>query len=402
MKSLKELYKVGPGPSSSHTIWPQRAANIFKNKNPEATRFEVTLYWSLSLTGKGHLTDFIILKTLHPTETKIIRIDNELEFHPNWMKFEAYDKENNLLDTWTTYSVWGWALSSPEEKKTDSQNIYDLTTMNDIMDRCVNNNKEIWQYVEDREWVEIWDYLAWIWNTMKDSIDRWIKNKWKIPWPLNLQRKAWEYLDKWIFHDLHRYWFLFWYTLAVAEENWSGWEIVTAPTCWAAGVVPGLMKYIQSNYSLPDEKIIKWLAVGWIVGNLAKFNASISGAEVGCQWEVWVACSMAAAAAAYLLNWTVKQIEYAAEIWLEHHLWMTCDPVLGLVQIPCIERNAMAALRAMDAAKFALMWDGNHLISYDEVVKVMYETGKDLQSHYRETAQWWLAKMFQKKYNYSL
>lgn len=401
MYSLKELYKIGKGPSSSHTMGPQRAAEIFVSRHPDATSFVVTLYGSLAATGHGHMTDVAITEVLEavaPVEI-IWRPDIFLPFHPNAMNFKAMDDSGRAAEDWTVYSVGGGALSrGPEDGSLSAGEVYPLNTLTEIMHWCEDNGCSYWEYVEQCESPEIWPYLQGIWDAMKASIERGINHEGVLPGPLHLARKAPTYYVKASGYkpNLQTKGLVFSYALAVSEENASGGIIVTAPTCGSSGVVPAVLYHLANGHGFKDERILHALATAGLIGNVVKQNASISGAEVGCQGEVGVACAMAAAAACQLFGGSPAQIEYAAEMGLEHHLGMTCDPICGLVQIPCIERNAFAAVRALDANLYSAFSDGKHRVSFDHVVEVMKQTGKDLPSLYKETSEGGLAKRFAK------
>lgn len=401
MKSLKELYKIGRGPSSSHTMGPSKAAKLFLESHPDAARFEVTLYGSLAATGKGHLTDVAILDVLErggkvPVEI-IWQPEIFLPYHPNGMKFVAFDTEGNRSEESIVYSIGGGALSAGEGNTVgEGPDIYELSTIADIMSWCRANGRSYWEYAAECEDADIWDYLAEVWATMKAAVERGIDSEGAIPGPLHLARKATRYYVKASGYkaNLQTRGLVYSYALAVSEENASGGVVVTAPTCGSSGVVPAVLYHLQKGHGFSDKRILHALAVGGLFGNVVKTNASISGAEVGCQGEVGVACAMASAATCHLFGGSPTQIEYAAEMGLEHHLGMTCDPVGGLVQIPCIERNAMAAARALDANIYASFSDGFHRVSFDDVVEVMKQTGHDLPSLYKETAEGGLAKGF--------
>lgn len=397
MDSLKELYKIGNGPSSSHTMGPQKAAKIFRDKNPNAEFYKVELYGSLAATGKGHLTDWVIIETLKPKACEIIwKPQIVKEFHTNGMMFQAFDKEENLLETWEVYSVGGGSIMEASESRIGRSEIYPLTKLEDIIKWCKDNCKELWEYVEEYEDKDIWAYLMKIWHSMEKTIDIGLSKTGVLPGTLKYPRKAQMFYKKARREGsrLKNTGLTFAYALAVSEENGGGGIVVTAPTCGACGVVPAVLRSIKEELSLDEEEILKGLAIGGLIGNLIKENASISGAEVGCQGEVGAACSMAAAIATYFYGGTLRQIEYAAEMALEHHLGMTCDPVGGYVQVPCIERNAVAAERALSAANYSLFTDGSHRVSFDEVVITMMETGKDLKCAYRETSEGGLAKNY--------
>ncbi|EQF22990.1 L-serine ammonia-lyase [Clostridioides difficile CD160] len=394
MDTLKELFKIGSGPSSSHTMGPQRAAERFKNENPDAESFRAILYGSLAATGKGHLTDYIIEKTIAPKKVEIVWEEDIIkDFHPNGMKFEALDKEGNVTAEWTVYSVGGGTIAEEGQRNSKSNSIYHLDTMDEIVKWCKENNKTLVDFVLECEPKDIKDYITTIKDAMRKSIDDGLSTDEIIPGKLLLKRRASTFYNAYQ-KDKNFSTLVYAYALAASEQNASGNIIVTAPTCGSAGVIPGIFFAMQDFYKYDDEKIIEALLVAGIIGNIIKTNASISGAEVGCQGEVGAACSMAAAAVAYLKGGTIDHIEYAAEIALEHHLGMTCDPVYGYVQIPCIERNAMAAQRAYDAANYALLTDGSHSVSLDQVVETMKETGIDMMDKYKETAKGGLAKHF--------
>ena len=394
MESLKKLFKIGNGPSSSHTMGPKKAAEQFGRKNAKATSFRITLYGSLAATGQGHFTDVAIRQALMPKRAEIVwKPDMFLSFHPNGMLFEAI-QSGKVVDNWTIYSIGGGDLAD-EHTSITQESIYEMRTMAEILRWCQQTGKAFWEYVEDTEGKEIWDYLKEVWDTMKKGIERGIDTEGVIPGGLSLHRKASSYFTKARSYtdSLRSRAFIYAYALATSEENASGNVIVTAPTCGSSGVLPAVLYHLQTKHGFRELKIIKALGTAGLIGNIVKTNASISGALVGCQGEIGVACSMAAAAATQLFGGTIAQIEYAAEMGLEHHLGLTCDPVCGLVQIPCIERNAFAAVRALDACSFAMLSDGNHLVSFDKVVQTMKQTGHDLPSLYKETSLGGLAKM---------
>ena len=397
MKSIKELYRIGTGPSSSHTMGPRKAAEMFLTRHPEAASFKVTLYGSLAATGKGHMTDVAIIDTLEPTapvdliwQPKIF-----LPFHPNGMNFIALDADGNELENWTVYSVGGGALAEDNKQASlESPEVYGMNSMTEILDWCEHTGKSYWEYVKECEDPDIWDYLREVWNTMKESVQRGLEQEGVLPGPLNLRRKASTYYIRATGYkaSLQSRGLVFAYALAVSEENASGGKIVTAPTCGSCGVMPAVLYHLAKSRDFSEMRILRALATAGLIGNIVKQNASISGAEVGCQGEVGVACAMASAAANQLFGGSPAQIEYAAEMGLEHHLGMTCDPVCGLVQIPCIERNAYAAARALDANLYSSFTDGIHRVSFDKVIQVMKQTGHDLPSLYKETSEGGLAK----------
>ena len=394
MESLKELYKAGNGPSSSHTMGPQRAAEQFKNKYPEAASFKAHLYGSLAATWEGHLTDYILKKTLEPKHVEIIwREDIVKPYHPNGMMLEAIDAEGNVIGDWTIYSVGGGTIAEEGMRNAGGNDTYPHSTMEEIIAWCKENHKNFVDYVKTYDDEDIMDFLVTIKDAMKQSIIDGLNTTEVIPGKLNLERKA-HYFYKQYLANKELNTLLYSYALAASEQNASGNVIVTAPTCGSAGVLPGVFFAMQDFYGYSDEMILEALAVAGLVGVLVKRNGSVSGAEVGCQGEVGVACAMAAAAVAFLKGGSLRQIEYAAEIGLEHHLGMTCDPAYGYVQIPCIERNAMGAQRAVDAANYALLTDGEHHVTFDQIVKIMDETGRDLMDKYRETSKGGIAQLF--------
>ena len=399
MQSLRELYRYGMGPSSSHTMGPRRAAEIFRDRQAQAGAVRVTLYGSLSLTGRGHLTDKAVAGGLHPLTCEVIWSPDTLPFHPNGMRFEALDDSGRLVDSWTVFSIGGGELREEGGQGAETPDVYDLNTMHDILTWAQDQGRPIWALALEAEGAALQDYLALIWQRMQEALQSGLKTEGALPGGLNLQRKAHSFLTraKQLRKSVSRTGMLSAYALAVSEHNAAGGFVVTAPTCGSCGVLPAVLKYLQKDMGLDDAAILKALATAGLVGNVVKKNASIAGAEVGCQGEVGVACAMAAAAAAQLIGGSPQQVEYAAEMGLEHHLGLTCDPILGLVQVPCIERNAFAAIRALAAAEYALLSDGRHLISFDQVVEVMQQTGHDLPPIYRETALGGLARVFQSK-----
>lgn len=400
MESIRELYRIGYGPSSSHTMGPRKAAEVFRQRNPSVTKYRVILYGSLAATGKGHLTDIAIQEAFSPVPVKIIWKPNDvLPFHPNGMQFEAFLANGEVSKPWQVYSLGGGAIG--DETTLQLKGVYNLKTLARILKRCDKRGQSFWEYVEECEGKEIWTFLKEIWHAMQQSMNQGLKVEGVLPGDLGIPRKAWAFYRKTINAGEHskRQGLLSAYALAVAEENAAGRQVVTAPTCGSCGVFPSVLRYVQQAFHCPDESILHALATAGLIGNLIKHNASISGAQVGCQGEIGAACAMAAGAATQLMGGTVRQVEYAAAMALEHHLGLTCDPVAGLVQIPCIERNAFAANRAMNCADYALFTDGMHLIPFDEVVSVMWETGNNLPSLYRETALGGLAAAYKRRVN---
>lgn len=404
MESIKKIFKIGHGPSSSHTMGPRYATERFVKRVGQLVeaqpalkgvgKFEVTLYGSLAATGRGHLTDVAINDILMPlAETEIIWYpDVFLPLHPNGMKFRALSVGGDVIDDWTIYSVGGGDLAE-EGQVSQRKQIYDMSTIADIEAWCQQHGKTYWEYVDECEDDDLWDYLKRVWETMKACIKRGLDEEGVLPGPLGVRRKAVSYnvRAQGYSGSLRSRGLVYSYALAVGEENASGGEIVTAPTCGSCGVLPAVLYHIYTIKEFSERRILRALATAGLFGNVVKNNASISGAEVGCQGEVGVACAMASAAAAQLFGGTPTQIEYAAEMGLEHHLGLTCDPMCGLVQIPCIERNAFAAARALDSNLFSSFSDGTHHVSFDKVVAVMKQTGKDLPSLYKETSEGGLA-----------
>lgn len=398
MESISEIYRIGTGPSSSHTMGPRKAAQQFKESVPQAVRFNVDLYGSLAATGKGHLTDKALEDVLSPAGEVTINwlADTVLDYHTNGMKFSAYDKDGNVLSEKIVFSVGGGKIvwqDEIESGESSVKSIYPMKRISDILEWCEKTGRTYWEYVDDCEGEWIWDYLHEVWEVMKAAVERGLEAEGVLPGGLGVRRKAVSYYMKASGYssNLKSRGLVYSYALAVSEENASGGMIVTAPTCGSCGVLPAVLYHLYLSRGFSEKRILRALATAGIFGNVVKTNASISGAEVGCQGEVGVACAMAAAAASQLFGGSPAQIEYAAEMGLEHHLGLTCDPVCGLVQIPCIERNAYAAARALDSNLYASFSDGVHSVSFDRVVSVMKQTGHDLPSVYKETSQGGLA-----------
>ncbi len=397
MESIREIYKIGRGPSSSHTMGPSRACKIFMEDNPSADRFEVTLFGSLAKTGKGHRTDYVIEQTFGEIPVKI-NFDYEKEDlpHPNTLEISAFCN-NAEINRKTVCSVGGGTIKFLGDADKTKVNVYSEKTFAQIEKACERDNIDLYAYVEKYEGKEIYDYLSAVWQQMKSTIDLGLHTEGVLHGGLNIKRKAKMLYQKGIkkaFGHEKAIYMISSYAYAASEQNASGEMMVTAPTCGASGVLPAVLLFKQQELGYTDEEIISALAVAGIVGNVIKENASISGAECGCQAEIGTACVMAASALAYLKGLSIRQIECAAEIALEHHLGLTCDPVNGLVQIPCIERNAVAAMRAVDAVSLAEMLYEDRKISLDTVVKTMYTTGKDLSCRYRETSEGGLALQY--------
>jgi L-serine dehydratase len=385
MESLRELYRIGAGPSSSHTMGPQRAALRFRARHP-ADAYRVTFYGSLGATGRGHQADLAVERAFAPARVELLwRPEVVLPFHPNGMDFEAPAPGAR----WRVYSIGGGALR--EEGEAPPAPTYAVSTMEAVLAWCGREGEPLWRLAEVSEGPAVWDFLAECWTAMQAAIRRGLEAEGALPGGLKLRRKAKELrLRSAPGGATGR---LSSYAHAVMEENAAAGIVVTAPTCGACGTLPAVLKHLQDVNGVGDRDVLRALATAGLVGLLVKTNASISGAEVGCQGEVGTACAMAAAAAAQLLGATPRQVEYAAEMGLEHHLGLTCDPVLGLVQIPCIERNAFAATRALSCAEYALLGDGSHRVSFDQVVRTMAETGRSLPSAFRETSEGGLARV---------
>lgn len=401
MDSIKKIFRIGKGPSSSHTMAPRRAARMFADRAPYAAGYQVILYGSLAATGKGHMTDEAVLEVLAPLAPTQIgwKPEEFLPYHPNGMKFEALDDKGGVTDSWTTYSIGGGDLSDDPSVLPDGRPLYEMNTIREIQDWCEKTGHAYWEYVELCEGKEIWDYLETVWKVMCEAICRGLETEGLLPGGLGVRRKASDYLirAKGFTDSLRHRGMIYSYALATSEENASGGIIVTAPTCGSCGVLPAVLYHLKQTRDFRDSRILRAIATAGLFGNVVKHNASVSGAQVGCQGEVGVACAMAAAAACQLFGGAPAQIEYAAEMGLEHHLGLTCDPVCGLVQIPCIERNAFAAARAFDANIYASFSDGRHRVTFDKVVEVMRQTGHDLPSLYKETATGGLAKNYERK-----
>ena len=398
MQSIKYIYKIGHGPSSSHTMGPSKAASVMMERFPNADNFKVTLFGSLALTGKGHLTDKIIIQTFDtlPCDIKFDYL-TECPYHPNTLDISAY-KGDELLGTHRFFSIGGGSIEIEGEGKYVEEMIYPHKNFTEIRKYLEENNMSIPEYVLQVEGEGIKDYLLEVYMRMKDTIKSGLAKSGKLPGTLGVERKAQQINKKFVMDTsmvLNKK--IFAYAYAVSEENASGNIVVTAPTCGACGVLPSVLYGLQKEYQFSLDEIIDALMVAGLFGNVVKNNASISGAEAGCQAEIGTACAMTAAACAYLFDLCLDDIEQAAEVALEHHLGLTCDPIDGYVQIPCIERNAVCALRALDSAKLVrFMGDSEHKISFDMVCKTMLETGRDLHQKYRETAEGGLAKEYRK------
>lgn len=400
MESLTELYKIGTGPSSSHTMGPEKAASIFKKRNPDADRFSCILYGSLAKTGKGHGTDVVIKNTFSPIKCDITYNYSDTKLvHPNTLEFIAL-KGGTIVDKQRILSVGGGSIVDENEKHSSARRIYTLNSFKDISEYCKSRKIRLWQYVIETEASDFYDYMLTIWEAMKASVENGLNDDGILPGGLGVNKKAkylynYQHIDESAETRENR--IVCSYAFAVSEQNASLGKVVTAPTCGAAGVLPAVLYYQQHKHRRSDEQIIHALMTAGLIGNLIKTNASISGAECGCQAEIGSACAMAAAALGELHNLNMDSIEYAAEIAIEHHLGLTCDPINGLVQIPCIERNAVAAMRAINAVNLASFLSETRKISLDKVIIAMKETGRDLKMQYKETAEGGLASIMHRE-----
>ena len=401
MQSIRTLYKVGKGPSSSHTMGPERAAKLFREMTPEADRYEVILYGSLAKTGVGHGTDRVLVDTLAPYPAKIVfaSVDPGNMKHPNTLDLIAY-KDNKETQRIRVESIGGGDIVVEGETQHTDAEVYPENSFAEIARFCQWRHVSLPQYVELNEGPEIWGFLEHIWHVMRQSIQDGLAAEGILPGGLNVQRKAKYLYERTHLLDLpqvRELQLVCSYAFAVAEQNAGNGTVVTAPTCGSCGVLPAVLMYMQEKYDLPDRKIAEALGVAGLFGNLVRHNASISGAECGCQAEIGTACSMAAAAMGELTGLTIEEQEYAAEIAMEHQLGLTCDPICGLVQIPCIERNAVAAKRAIDASNLSHMLVGTRTISFDMVVRTMYETGINMNRAFRETSEGGLARLYSRR-----
>lgn len=400
MESLRELYRIGYGPSSSHTMGPRAAALHFLQVYPDGLHYEADLYGSLAATGKGHLTDKALREVFSASQKEIEIIwypEIEKPFHPNALILRQLDQQNQAVFEQTYYSVGGGKILVEGEEAAHSSEVYpkEYSKMRQILEYCAEEGLQIWEFALQWEDPEILSYMEEVWTVMSEAVERGIDAEGVLPGGLKLPRKASGYNAKSsdFSNSMGNTALALSYALAVSEENAGGGKIVTAPTCGSCGVLPGVLYYLAKQYKLPKVRILRALLTAGIIGNIVKANGSISGAEVGCQGEIGVACAMAGAAATQLMGGSIFQIEYAAEMGLEHHLGLTCDPMRGLVQIPCIERNALATMRSLDHCTYALLGDGRHKVSFDNVIEVMLETGQALPSLYRETSKGGLAKV---------
>ena len=395
MRTIKTVYKIGQGPSSSHTVGPFRAARWFLNHYPEADSYEVTLFGSLAFTGEGHGTGKAIRRVL-PDARLIFDKETEDLPHPNTMLFKAF-RGGQLLGEKQIMSIGGGSIRWPGEWHEEDREIYPQKNLGEMLYYCYQEGIRLLDLIKRTEGPGLTPYLANIWAAMRESIERSMQAEGVLPGGLNIIRRANDLLYTRCYNespDVTMNRTIAAYAFAVSEENASEGVVVTAPTCGACGVLPAVLYYMQEDRGFPEEEILDALAVAALIGNVIRTNASISGAECGCQAEIGSACSMAAAALAALYKLEDNQIEYAAEIAMEHSLGLTCDPVNGLVQIPCIERNAVAAMRAITSVNLSRFLTGTRKISFDEVVQTMYRTGRDMNKKYRETSHGGLAALY--------
>ena len=400
MRSIRDIYKIGKGPSSSHTMGPERAARIFKQEHPDAEKFRVVLFDSQAKTGVGHGTDRVLREVLSPVPTEIVFATEDPGNlrHPNTLDFYAVEHGEESAPM-RVQSVGGGDIVIEGRASTVDEDVYPENSLAEIVQFCKWRKIRLWEYVEMTEGTEIWTFLAGVWKTMRWAIADGLHAEGVLPGGLHLERKAkllYQQADRNQLVQVRETRIICAYAFAVSEQNADNGTIVTAPTCGSCGVVPAVLRYMQEQHGFSDEKILHALAVAGLIGNLIKHNASISGAECGCQAEVGSACAMASAALAELCDMNLAQIEYAAEIALEHHLGLTCDPICGLVQIPCIERNAVAAMRAMNALNLAYFLYDTRSISFDMVVKTMYQTGINIAKAFRETSEGGLARLYRR------
>lgn len=394
MRSIQTVYRIGHGPSSSHTVGPYRAAKIFGARHTDADAYRVVLYGSLACTGEGHGTVYAIQSALPGTEVLFDRQKKDLP-HPNTMHFLALKSGHVIADTWM-FSIGGGSVRIENEDSEDEREVCPFTCLAEILQECRDKKLTLSRFIALTEGSNLRGYLSEVWETMKDAIRRGLAGQGVLPGGLNVARKARTLYEKRCYNessDVTMQRTISSYAYAVSEENAAGHIVVTAPTCGSCGVLPAVMYYMHEDRGFPEEEILDALAVAALFGNVIRTNASISGAECGCQAEIGSACSMTAAALASLYRLNLDQIEYAAEIAMEHNLGLTCDPVGGLVQIPCIERNAVAALRAISCVNLARFLYETRKISFDRVVETMYQTGKDMDEKYRETSHGGLAMM---------
>lgn len=398
MKSLKTVYKIGNGPSSSHTVGPYRAAQIMRDRYPKADEFIVTLYGSLAFTGAGHGTE-VAIRTAIPTAKITSDISEKNLPHPNTMRFIVKEQGKEVCNV-RIMSIGGGSIQIEGEEDVESKDIYSQKNFTEIMEYCETHDLSLSEFAYQLEGEDLKTYLKDVWHEMQDCVKRGLSVSGILPGGLEITRKAKKLYEMRCYNensDIRMDRLVAAYAYAVSEENADGHIVVTAPTCGSCGVIPAVMYYMNHSCGYPEDEIVDALAAAAVVGNVIRTNASISGAECGCQAEIGSACSMAAAGLASLYKLNLKQIEYAAEVAMEHHLGLTCDPVKGLVQIPCIERNAVAAMRAMNAVNLARFLYETRRISLDDIIETMYQTGLDLSEKYRETSHGGLAVLYKQE-----
>ncbi|MFC2822034.1 MAG: L-serine ammonia-lyase, iron-sulfur-dependent, subunit alpha [Sphaerochaeta sp.] len=403
MKSIRDIYKIGKGPSSSHTMGPCFAAEMFKTEHPEADSYKAVLYGSLSKTGRGHGTDRVLVDTFAPKSVEVIfsKEDPADMKHPNTLDlFAVKDGKETFRQRYESIGGGDLIIEGKKTKAIEDDEPYMENSFAEIRQFCQFRYLDLAQYIELNEGIEIWDFLREVWEAMQNEIKEGLSKSGFLPGSLHMKRKAkflYEQVPVNLHAELRESQLVCSYAYACSEQNADNGTVVTAPTCGSCGVLPAVLYYLKDKRKLTDDQIVRCLGVAGLFGELAKRNASVSGAECGCQAEIGVACSMTASAAGQAFGYSIDQIEYAAEVALEHHLGLTCDPICGLVQIPCIERNAVAAMRALNAANIAFFLTGTRNISYDMVLKSMYYTGLDMNQRYRETSEGGLAKAYSRK-----
>ena len=398
MKSITSVYKIGNGPSSSHTVGPYSAAKLFGTRYPNADRWQVTLYGSLAFTGEGHGTGKAIRSGLPGAEIVFDRETTDLP-HPNTMLFQGFKDGNQIVST-RVFSIGGGSIRIENEASAEDREVYPQKNFNEILSLCKQENISLLQLIYVLEGAELREYLKTVWRAMQDAVERGLEAEGILPGGLNVVRKAKTLYNMRCYNesaDVTMNRIIAAYAYAVSEENAAENIVVTSPTCGSCGVIPSILYYMQHDRGFPENEILDALAVGGLFGNVIRTNASISGAECGCQAEIGSACSMAAAAVASLFGLNIDQIEYAAEIAMEHNLGLTCDPIGGLVQIPCIERNAVAAMRALSSVNLSRFLSATRKISFDEIVTTMYRTGLDMNEKYRETSHGGLAQIYRER-----
>ena len=395
LRSIKEIFITGHGPSSSHTMGPHFACDYILKKYKDIKYIKVTIYGSLALTGKGHLTDYIIDLSLKNYPHEIIFDKETITEHPNTMTFEVTTEKGTFSEN--VISIGGGSIITADNLlDTKKKEVYPHQYMTEIMNYCIKKDISLYQYVVDHEDKDIYSYFEQVLKVMDEAVERGLNATGYLPGKLKVRRKAkemYESMEKSSLGVNDVAMNVAVHSFAVAEENASGGVIVTAPTCGSAGVIPGCIQYLRMKH-VSDENIVKGLMVAGLFGIICKMNASVSGAECGCQAEIGVACSMGAAMIAHCFGKNTVDIVQSAEIALEHSLGLTCDPVDGYVQIPCIERCALFAIKAINAVKLAVIIPDDDIhVSYDDSVKTMYQTGIDMNAKYKETSLGGLAEI---------